>query len=164
MVAALELEPGTRIADLGAGGGYFTFRFSDAVGDGGSVLALDVDPDLTDYVRERAAREGRGNVTSVLVGPDDPGLQASSVDVIFLSNVYHHLEDRTEYFAGLRGALAEGGRVVIVEGKPTGWISWWFGHHTEPELIRTEMRAAGYDLRVAHDFLSHQSFQEFVVR
>src|SRR3990172_9550282 len=66
VVEALGLEPGARVADLGSGGGYFTFRLARAVGPTGKVYAVDVDEDLNAYVAERAREEGHANVETVL--------------------------------------------------------------------------------------------------
>src|SRR5512143_1493294 len=76
VIDALGVRPGERVADLGAGGGYFTFRLADAVGPTGRVYAVDVDPDLLAYLRERAAREGRSNVEVIEATADDPHLPA----------------------------------------------------------------------------------------
>src|SRR6185295_7813183 len=76
VVEVLLLKPGDRVADLGAGGGYFTFRFAEAVGPTGRVYAVDIDPDMTDYLRTRAAEEGYGNVEVIAATADNSGLAA----------------------------------------------------------------------------------------
>lgn len=161
VVEALEIEPGDRVADLGAGGGYFTFRLADAVGPEGVVYAVDVDPDMTALLRERAADEGYANVRVVDAAPDDPRLPAGAVDLVFTSNTYHHIPDRVAYFARLEEVLAPGGRVAIVELRDEGFFAGLFGHATNEEKIRREMEAAGYRLTAQHDFLERQSFLIF---
>lgn len=161
VVAALELRGGERVADLGAGGGYFTFRLADAVGPEGIVYAVDVDPDMVDYLRERAREEDRANVVPVLADFDDPKLP-EAVDLIFSTNTYHHLEDRSAYFAGVAGDLRPGGRIAIVELSGVGWFHRLMsGHSTPASVIRSEMEAAGYREVERHDFLSRQSFLIF---
>jgi SAM-dependent methyltransferase len=162
VVEALRIAPGSRVADLGAGGGYFTFRFADAVGADGRVYAIDIDPDMLGYLRERVAEDGYGNVEVVEASGDDPHLPAGGVDLLFTCNTYHHLQDREAYFARLQPALRPDGRVAIVEYDGSGFFGWLFGHATSPETIRTEMEAAGYRLAEQHDFLSDQSFLIFV--
>ncbi len=162
VVEALEIEPGDRVADLGAGGGYFTFRLADATGPEGVVYAVDVDPDMTAFLRERAAAEGYANVRVIDAAPDDPRLPAGGVDLIFTSNTYHHIPDRVAYFARLEEVLAPGGRVAILELRNEGLFSGCFGHGTSEEEIRREMEAAGYRLAARHDFLDRQSFLVFV--
>jgi arsenite methyltransferase len=160
VVAALEIAPGARVADLGAGGGDFTFRLADAVGPDGRVYAVDTDPDMIAYLRDRVVREGRGNVEVVRAAADDPGLPAP-VDLVFTCNTYHHLTDRTAYFTRLARHLRPDGRVAIVEQDGRGWFARLFGHATPPEQIRAEMTAAGYRLERAPDFLPTQSFLVF---
>ncbi len=154
VVAALALAPGAQVADLGAGGGYFTFRLADAVGPTGRVYAVDVDPDMLSYLAERVRDEQRANVEVVEAVPDDSRLPAASVDLIFLCNTYHHLSDRVPYFDALRARLRPGGRVAIVEYRSGN-------HGTSPDLIRGELTRAGYAEVKEETFLSEQSFLIF---
>lgn len=115
VVEALHVAPGSRVADLGAGGGYFTFRLAGAVGPEGVVYAVDVDPGMTEYIAERAKREGYANVTVIEAAADDPKLPPGGIDLVFTCNTYHHIPDRRAYFESLTRVLAPGGRVAIVE-------------------------------------------------
>jgi arsenite methyltransferase len=161
VIEALGLQHGDRVADLGAGGGYFTWGLAEAVGPSGQVYAIDVDPDMTEYLTQEALRRGASNVQVVLAAPDDPHLPSPGVDLLFSCDTYHHLQDRSAYFSRLRGSLRPGGRVAIVELKGVGWFERWFGHFTPAEEIREEMRAAGYRLVAQHDFLERQHFLVF---
>lgn len=161
VIEALDIAPGASVADLGAGGGYFTFRLADAVGPNGKVYAVDVDASMLDYIRQRAAEEGRRNIVTVLADFNDPKLPDASIDLLFTSDTYHHLEERSQYFARGARVLRPGGRVAIIDLNSSGWLMWLFGHSTEPEDIVAEMRAAGYELQSDHDFLSRQSFLIF---
>jgi ubiquinone/menaquinone biosynthesis C-methylase UbiE len=163
VVASLEIEPGDRVADLGAGGGYFSFRLADAVGPTGVVYAVDVDPGMIDYLGRRARDEGRANVEVILGEYHDPLLPDGSIDLLFTSNTYHHIEDRVGYFANVRADLAPGGRVAIVELNDRSWFPRWFGHHTPLEAIVQEMTEAGYQLDHSYDFLKRQHFATFQV-
>ncbi len=161
VVAALALAPGARVADLGSGTGYFTFRLADAVGSEGRVWAVDVDEALNRDLEARARREGYANVEVVLAEPDDPGLSDGALDLIFVSNTYHHLPDRPVYFARARRALAPGGRVAVVEYRRHGLFQRLFGHYTTRDEIVSELEQAGYRLSQEHDFLPRQSFLVF---
>jgi cyclopropane fatty-acyl-phospholipid synthase-like methyltransferase len=161
VVAALDLQPGNRVADLGAGGGYFTFRFAEAVGPDGRVYAIDIDPDMIAYLNDRVTESGYRNVETIEASAADPRLAPASVDLLFTCNTYHHIGDRTEYFARAKVTLRPGGRVAIIDMNGEGWFAWLFGHATAPETIRSEMEAAGYTLAQQHDFLSGQSFLVF---
>lgn len=161
VVAALALEPGDRVADIGAGGGYFTFRLARAVGPEGVVYAVDVDPDMIEYLRERVAEEGVANVRVVAGEFSDPLLPDGEIDLVFSTNTYHHIQDRAAYFRGLRTDLAPGGRVAIIELNDATWFPRTFGHYTPEEEIVSEMREAGYRLDDDFGFLERQSFVVF---
>jgi len=156
VVAALALRAGDRVADLGSGGGYFTFRFSRAVGPAGKVYAVDVDREMLDYVGARAKEDGHPNVEAVLAKYDDP-LLPGPVDLIFTCNVYHHIEGRAKYFADAAKHLRPGGRVAIVDFDGRHWTAI-FGHTTPVEVIKKEMHEAGYRLERESDFLDRQAF------
>lgn len=160
VVASLGLEPGQKVADLGAGGGYFSFRLADAVGPSGKVYAVDIDEAMNERLQRLAAERGASNVEVVLALSDDLRLP-EPVDVIFTSNTYHHLEDRSAYFDSAARYLTPGGRVAIVEYKEEGFLQRVMGHSTGAESIRAEMKAAGYALDVEHDFLAKQHFLIF---
>jgi ubiquinone/menaquinone biosynthesis C-methylase UbiE len=118
LVAALQISPGSVVADVGAGTGYFAVRFALAVGPDGTVLASDIEPGMVSYLRERAEREGQANLIPILASADDPRLPDGSVDLIFFCNTWHHIGDRVSYARRLRGDLAPGGRIVVVDFLP----------------------------------------------
>jgi predicted methyltransferase len=156
VVAAFGLRDGDRVADIGAGGGYFTFRLARAVAPSGVVYAVDTDRDLPSTLAAEALDQGLGNVVAVDAEPDDPGLP-EPVDLGLLSNAFHHLPDRRAYLPRLAQHLKPGGRVAIVETRPTG-LYRLSGHSTAPGTIRSELEAAGYTLVAEHHFLAKQSF------
>ena len=154
VVALLGIRAGDHVADLGAGGGYFSFRLADAVGADGRVYAVDVDEDMIRYLRRRAAKQGYANVEVVRAGPDHPGLPEGEIDLLFTCNTYHHLADRVRYFEAVLDALEPAGRVAIVE--------YVEGHHATPrDSILDEMTRAGYRLVADHTILEEQSFLVF---
>jgi ubiquinone/menaquinone biosynthesis C-methylase UbiE len=164
VVESLALEPGAHVADLGVGGGYFTWRLADSVGESGKVYAVDVDSDMTSYIAEESRERGYANVQPILAEVDDPLLPEAGVDLIFTCNTYHHLEAREEYFRRASKYLRPGGRVAVVEPSGEGWLQrWLFPHFVEPEVIRAEMEAAGYQRVEVFDYLSRQSFQVFAL-
>lgn len=159
VVQSLQINPGDAVADLGSGGGYFTFRLADAVGETGIVYAVDVDKGLLEYVEKTAAEKGYQNIKLVRASEDNAGLMPDSVDLIFICNTFHHLEDREQYFATLKPMLKPGGRVAIIEFTK-GWLKS-IGHGTPTEVITTVMQAAGYELTTQYDFLEKQNFLIF---
>ncbi len=161
VVQTLAIQSGARVADLGAGGGYFTFRLADAVGPAGKVYAVDIDKGNLDYIARRAQEQGYSNVETVLAKYDDPLLPKGDIDLIFTCNTYHHLQNRADYFKSAARYLKPEGRVAIIDLNGTGWINRLFGHWTPKETTRDELQAAGYSLTGDFDFLQRQTFQVF---
>jgi tRNA A58 N-methylase Trm61 len=115
IVAALELTPGITVADIGAGTGAFLAALSVGVGDAGTLIAVDIVPEFVAHLRSRAGAEGLTNVVFTLASATNVGLEAQSVDLLFLCDVYHHIEYPAVYLPTLHHALRPGGRLVIVE-------------------------------------------------
>lgn len=159
VIAALGLERTSRVADIGAGTGYFSMRLADAV-PSGWVYAVDIEPAMLDYIRDRAATDHVPNIQTVLATGESPNLP-EPVDVALIVDTYHHLPNRPAYFGRLKMSLRDGGRVAIVdfrkdapEGPPEQF-------RFDPEQIVAEMQAAGYALEARHDFLPRQHFLVF---
>ncbi len=159
VVAALQLRSGMTVVDLGAGFGVFTRRFARAVGASGRAIGLDISASAIDALKRDAASAGLANYDARLVKSDDPAIAPSSADVIFLSNTYHHIEDRVAYFTRIRASLTAGGRLVVVDFKPGQMGD--MDHPDRPQVER-ELSAAGYRFVRAHEFLPRQFFLEFV--
>jgi len=163
ILETLALQPGQNIADIGAGGGYFSILFAGAVERKGNVYAVDTNPEFLEFIRNSAEEKGLSNVKTVLTAEDKLTLPEKSLDLIFLRNVYHHLPNRVEYFRNLAGLLKPKGRIAIVDYKRSGLFSFHriFGHYVHKEIIVKEMGEAGYGLKNDHNFLSDQSFTIF---
>ena len=161
----LALQQGEKIADIGAGGGYFSLKFAEAVGKQGAVYAVDTDSGKIEFIRKSVAEKGLGNVQVVLAGKESVTLP-EKIDWIFLRNVYHNVPNRVEYFAKLRESLKPDGRIAIVEHNRSGRFSFHriFEHHVTRETIVEEMTKAGYSIAESIDFLPEQSFTIFLSR
>jgi predicted methyltransferase len=116
VIAALGLTHGLRVADVGAGTGYLTFRLAEAVGPHGRVVATDVDDAALAVLSGH--KPTLPNVVVRKVAPDDPGLEAGSYDLILLSQVDQYLPDRVAYLTKLRAALAPSGRIAVTNRRP----------------------------------------------
>ena len=162
VIDALGIRPGERIADLGAGNGYFTIHLARATGPTGIAYAVDTDEDMLDSVELAAARTGLANIRPIRGEAAGPFLP-ERVDLAFLCNVFHHLPDQRTYFTALESHLAPGARVAIVEALPGGLAARLFGHVTPPDQIRDKMEAAGYRLENAPDLLTGKARQSFHV-
>ena len=161
VIAALKLQPGAVVADLGSGGGYFTFRLAEAVGPTGKVYAIDIDPDMVELIAKTAKEKALAHIEPVLAKPDDPLLPKAGVDLIFTSNTYHHIDKRVIYFANLRQYLRAGGKVAVLDFDRRAWLEGLLRHYTPSEFIQREMEQAGYRLLEEFDFLDRQSFLVF---
>jgi cyclopropane fatty-acyl-phospholipid synthase-like methyltransferase len=157
VIAALALKSGDRVADVGAGTGYFSTRLAKSAAKP-HVFAVDIEPKMVGYLTQRATREGLANVRAVLASATSPNLP-EPVDVLLVVDTFHHIGNRAAYFAGVRASLRPGGRVAIVdfrkdapgEGPPAHF-------RFTPDQISAEMAAAGYVLDASHDFLPRQHF------
>jgi ubiquinone/menaquinone biosynthesis C-methylase UbiE len=158
IIQALSLKEGQVVADIGAGSGYFTIRFAQRVGQKGRVLAVDIDEGMLSYLRQRLAQEKIQNVQVMQVPSHDPLLIDGSLDLAFICNTYHHLEDRAVYLRKLRKALKPNGRLVIVdfykkEGIPVGPpLSMRLGEET----VKKELQEAGMRVTEKLTFLPYQ--------
>ena len=161
VIAALNLHPGAVVADLGSGGGYFTFKLARAVAPSGKVYAVDVDKDMIELIAKRLKEESGNNVETILATATDPLLPQTGVDLIFTVNTYHHIADRVAYFANARKYLRPGGRIAIIDLDRRAWLEGLLGHYTTSETIKREMEQAGYTLQQELDFLDRQSFLIF---
>lgn len=158
VIHALTLQPGQIVADIGAGSGYFTLRLARAVAPKGRVFALEFAEGTLDYLGQRLTREGINNVQALLVPHHDPLLVDGSLDMAFLCNVYHHLEDRAAYLRKVRKGLKPKGRVVIVdfyqrEGMPVGPP---MGMRLSEDTVEKELAAAGFSVSEKLTFLPYQ--------
>lgn len=155
VVKALGLKKDDVVADLGSGPGYFTRRFAPLVA---KVYAVDIDADFLAMAKQDAP----ANLETVLAAPDDPRLAPASVDLIFICDVLHHIDNRAAYLPKLKRALKPGGRIVNIDfykkplplGPPVGMKL------SEDEVIG-EFKAAGLRLDQTQDFLPYQYFLVF---
>jgi len=115
VVARLRLEPGDVVADIGAGTGAYTIPFAKAVAPSGKALAVDIWPELLDYINEKAKKDGVQNLQTVLAKRDDPALPRGQVDVAFFHDVFHNTNDREAYLKVLVFALKPAGRIAVIE-------------------------------------------------
>ena len=114
VVAALELTPGMKVADIGSGSGLFTRPIAQAVAPGGTAYAVDIDAALLKIVA-RSAREAKlDNVVTVVGGAADPKLP-EPVDVIFICDTLHHIGGQAAYLKNLRKHLRPGGRIAVID-------------------------------------------------
>ena len=142
VVAALKIQPGQVIADVGAGSGVLSGPLAVATGATGVLYAADIDQALLAHIERRAQADGLPNITTVLSSFSDAKLPAS-VDLAFMNDVLHHVSDRATYVKNLAKYLKPGGRLAIIDYTPEG-----SPHRGQPELIVSEADTDGW-LRAA---------------
>lgn len=164
LIAALDITPGSTVADIGAGTGYFNAHLSQAVGEQGAVIAVDIEEDLVAHMTRRAESEGTANVSPRLGRADDPGLSAGEADLVLLVDTYHHITDRTAYFTRLKDTVKPGGRLVVVDFKPGDIpVGPPEDHRIPQDKVVSELTAAGWTTGASLDVLPHQ-FVQVVIR
>jgi ubiquinone/menaquinone biosynthesis C-methylase UbiE len=168
VVDTLAFRQGERVADIGAGSGYFTRRISRAVGAGGVVWAIDIRPEILAVLQERARRDGLANIRIQRVDPDDPQLPAGRVDTVIMVDTLHYVKDRGAYARKLHAGLSPGGRVVIIDFVPKPLAERPWGPPPEQKMSREEVDAAmaeaGLFPAQVHEFLTEQFFVEYRAR
>ena len=154
VIASLGLKPGDVIADIGAGTGAYTIPFAKAVAPTGKALAVDIWPELLDYVKQKAAREKVTTLDTVLAALDDPRLPKNQVDIAFFHDVFHNTNDRQAYLNVLASELKPGGRIAIVEQEFDDPIAKKWDKPEDRitrEQVKGWMAAAGFELRAEFD-------------
>jgi ubiquinone/menaquinone biosynthesis C-methylase UbiE len=133
-----EAKAGQVVADIGAGSGIFSLPLARAVKPGGSVYAVDIDKELVDHVTEAPTEQGLTNVQGVVGQATDPNMP-DNVDLAFINDVLHHIENRALYLKNLAEYLKPGGRIAVIEFTPDQ-----SPHKADPTLIVSEAQTTGW--------------------
>ena len=143
---ALGAKPGRRVADIGCGYGYFTFRLAARVGAEGKVYAVDIDEEAINKVRQRKEREKLEQIEPILGESADPRLP-NDLDAVLIVDTYHEFREYDRMTQAVFRALKPGGRLVIIDGEgPAGKPRTEYHRlHTIPaELVREEIARNGF--------------------
>ena len=153
---ALAIGEGSVVADLGAGGGWFTVRLAHRVGPNGRVYAEDVQRQMIEATMRRVGREGLANVTPILGASTDPHLK-EPVDAVLIVETYHEIEHPTVFLRNVAASLKPKGRIGIVEFKRDGYGPGpALEDRVDPERIIREAEAAGLHLLSPPTILTYQ--------
>jgi ubiquinone/menaquinone biosynthesis C-methylase UbiE len=159
---ALQIGEGSIVADLGAGGGWFTVRLARRVGPNGHVYAEDVQLPMTQAIERRIKRENLGNVTTQHGSADDPQLPPATMDVVLIVDAYHEIERPVALLTNVAKSLKPGGVIAIVNFKKDGGGPGpGMDERVDPEKVVADARAAGLELRKRDDFLRYQYMLTF---
>lgn len=149
IVAATGVRPGMAVADVGAGTGLFTRLFARVVGGDGKVYAVDISPVFVRKGVARAKADGLDNVEGAVNDPHGIGLPPSSVDLVFISDTYHHFEYPRDMLASIHRALRDNGTMVVIDFRrvPGESSEWVMGHvRAGREAVIREIERAGFRL------------------
>jgi ubiquinone/menaquinone biosynthesis C-methylase UbiE len=136
-----DIREGMTVADIGAGGGYYTVRLAERVGEAGRVLAQDIDRAALNRLGARVEREGLENISIKLGETADPQLPVDSFDRIFLVHVYYELGEPYPFLWRMWPSLTQGGQVIVVEAnRPLTQ------NGIPPELLFCEFQSVGFKL------------------
>jgi ubiquinone/menaquinone biosynthesis C-methylase UbiE len=135
-LAALKIKPGEAVADLGAGSGVFTTFLAQAVRPGGKVYAVDVDEALLAHIDEKAVETGLGTYVQTIFGEFNDPLLPAPVDLAFINDVLHHIEQRSAYLKAVAGYMKPTGRIALIDFHPERG-----GHRNDPALQITKDQA-----------------------
>ena len=168
ILAACQIKPGQTVADIGAGTGLFTRLFSQAVGKGGLVIAVDITQKFLDHIQQTSREAGQQNVQTLLCKTDSTELPPESIDMAFICDTYHHFEFPYKTMASLHRAMKPGGRVILVDfrrvdGKSSDWV---LSHvRAGQEVFESEITRAGFQkLAEDHKLLKENYFVVFEKR
>jgi ubiquinone/menaquinone biosynthesis C-methylase UbiE len=161
VVKAMALAPDAKVADIGAGTGYFSLRIAPVVPDG-RVYAVDIQPEMLAILRERTERRGITNVLPVRGKPDDPMLPAGTIDAVLMVDAYHEFAFPFEMMRGIVRSLRSGGRVYLVEyrGEDPSVPIKPLHKLTQRQAIK-ELKVVGLQWKETRDFLPTQHFMVF---
>jgi ubiquinone/menaquinone biosynthesis C-methylase UbiE len=149
---ALRLKPGSTVADVGCGRGYFTYQLADRVGPQGEVYAVDIKQELIDGVRHQALSRWLVQVKALLGAPDDPHLPAHRLDAILVVHAYHEMRDYDAMLESFYRALKPGGLLGIIEFSVRNHqprSTYFEQHKIPPEIVRGE--ATHHRFRLLHN-------------
>ena len=145
---------GKKIMDIGAGSGYFSVKLAK---NGAHVIAADVDEEFQAFLKERIKKEQIEHLTTRKIPYDSPGLEDNEVDMVFIANTYHHIENRPDYFAKVKKGLKEKGELVIVDFFDADIPVGPKHHKISIDVVLSELKKAGYsDFRVEVNLLPYQ--------
>jgi predicted methyltransferase len=161
IIEALGLKEGQKVADVGCGPGYFSFKFADLVGPKGLVYAIDVNDQHIDYMSRYAQKYGFENVRPMHVRAEDCDIGLKDkVDLLFMCSLYHIIyatmnqEEFDRYMGSIRDALADGGRLVVVDnGLVDDATLPYHGPYIHKELIIRQLHYYGFRLVADHQFI-----------
>jgi predicted methyltransferase len=160
VLSALSIAPGSHIVDIGAGAGVFTFSLAEAVGAEGPVYAVEKDPAWLRVLEGHTMRRRCANVRPLLVSKGDPP-EIAPIDLAFLSNVLHQIEEPELYLSRLHATLHPRGRLAIIDWRRDAPLGPSVEARLEEGRAREAAVRAGYRPIARYELLEYQYFLVF---
>ena len=157
VVNSLGLEKGSKILEIGIGGGFYASLFSEIIGESGMYYGIDTDEGLINNLISIP----NANITGIKIKPNEIPKVPEKVELIFARNAYHHIKDRMNYFRKLSDKMTDNGKVAIIDYDES--LSWLrlFGHYTKKSVLVKELEEVGFTVVEDLNFLHKQSFLVF---
>jgi ubiquinone/menaquinone biosynthesis C-methylase UbiE len=132
------------IIDIGAGTGYFEFKMNEP---SAKIIAADVDDRFIKYLNDRITKEQSSNISARKAEYEKPPVTKQEADIVFMVDVYHHIENRKEYFSMVKKGLKSNGEMIIVDFKKGDFEQGPPNDmKIEPQIVINEMKLAGFNL------------------
>lgn len=162
MLDALGVVEGSTVVDFGCGNGFHSLRLAERVGPEGSVLGVDIQPEMLRMLQYRAKQAGVDTVEPVLSTALETGLTPASVDLVLMVDVYHELDRPELVLDQVRQSLRAGGRLALVEFRAEDEdVPIKPEHKMSAAQILREMEANGFALEARDDSLPWQHLMVF---
>jgi predicted methyltransferase len=169
MIAALDLKPGEKVADIGSGPGYFSFQFARLVGPQGKIYAIDNNDNHLVYLKKVISDLKVPNVFPVMPREGNIGVP-EKVDVVYMCSLYHNLyaimtdEERAEMIGSIKAIMKPDARFVLADNGPVEGKLPYHGPYITREMIVHQFRHMGFELTGTHQFIPQRYMLVFKLR
>jgi ubiquinone/menaquinone biosynthesis C-methylase UbiE len=158
---SIGVAPGMMVGEVGAGRGRYVVHMARRVGPKGKIYANDIDADALSYLQRRCKRDSIPNVVTILGAVTDPKLPRNALDMVYLINTYHHLEEPVELMRNIGASLKANGFLVIIEHDPEKFPGQDETHVTRIDSLIAQTGRAGYELVKMMTFLERDNIGVF---
>lgn len=157
VVRHMKISRGMKVADIGAGTGYFLPHLNSQVGEKGQVMALEVEPSLIKHMNTRIQKEDLKNTMAYLIDYDNPQLENAKVNRVLIVDTWHHISNRKDYAKKIRKGLEKNGKIFVVDFEPgkkgPGPSD---KHRLKAQVVVKELVAVGFKAKVIQEALPYQ--------
>ncbi len=159
IINAMGIEQGNKILEIGVGGGYYAKIFSEVIGENGNYYGIDTNEIFIENLN--SIGKINLNITGIKIQPNEAPNLKEKMDFVFTRNVYHHLENRTDYFRKISDLMTPKGRLVIIDYDESFSLFRLSGHYTKKTTIIEELKEADFSVVQDLKLLTKQSFLIF---